>query len=92
MTAEKLTKIVKIVTSLATAFVVLMVGIIVAEYIFIGSLNKKIDDITTEMDNLSQKQSELQNNIDNMDSDYIEDYARRELGMLKDGEHYVVFE
>ena len=93
MSTEKLTKIVKIVTVCATVFVFLLVSIIVAEYIKINSLNRQIDDITTEIDALSQSKSELDKNMDyHLSQTYIEDYARRELRMLDNGEVYIVFE
>jgi len=93
MNAERLTKIVKIVTACATVFVFLLVSIIIAEYIKINSLNKKIEDVTTEIDNLAVSKNELESNMDyHSSSTYIEDYARRELRMLDDGEHYVIFE
>lgn len=92
MDAQKLQKKVKIITVLATLFVFLLVGIIVAEYIKIGTLNNKIESITTEIDNLSQTESTLKDRNSNIDDDYIEDYARRELRRLKPGEFYIVFE
>jgi len=93
MDAQKLQKTVKMITIFATLFVFLLVSIIVAEYIKIGSLNNKIENITTEIDNLSKTESELEDNMDyHSSSTYIEDYARRELRMLDDGEVYIVFE
>lgn len=92
MDAQKLQKKVKIITVLATLFVFLLVGIIVAEYIKIGSLNNKIESITTEIDNLSKTESTLKDRTSNIDDEYIEDYARRELNRLKENEFYIVFE
>ena len=93
MEAQKLTKIVKIVTSVATAFVVLLVGIIVAEYIKINSLNREIDDITSNLENLSKTESAIEKDTSyHSSSIYIEDYARRELRMLENGENYIIFE
>ena len=93
MEAKKLTKIVKMVTTIATIFVFLLISIIVAEYIKISSLNKKIDDITTDIDNLSATQEEINSDMEHHSSPtYIEDYARRELRMLDDGEVYISFE
>lgn len=93
MTAEKLTKIVKIVTASATVFIVLLVSIIVAEYIKINTLNRKIQDVTTDIDTLSSQKTELETDLDYHSRDiYIEDYARRELRMLKDGEVYIDFQ
>ena len=93
MEPKKLTQIVKIVTSCATVLLVLLVGIIVAEYIKINSLSKKIEDVTAEIDTLSQTQNQLENNMEyHASSIYIEDYARRELRMLDDGEVYIVVE
>lgn len=93
MTAEKLTKIVKIVTASATVFILLLVSIIVAEYIKINSLNRKIQDVTTDIDYLSSSKTNLEADLDYHSRDiYIEDYARRELRMLKDGEVYIDFE
>ena len=93
MDAQKLQKTVKMITVFATLFVFLLVSIIVAEYIKIGSLNKKIDDITSEIDSLSTTEATLKNNMEyHSSSTYIEDYARRELRMLDDGEVYIIFE
>ena len=93
MDEMRLTKIVKIVTSVATAFVFLMVAIIIAEYIKISSLNRKIEDVTNELNSLSSTESELNDNLEyHSTSVYIEDYARRELRMLDQGENYIIFE
>lgn len=92
MNTERLTKIVKIVTTCATVFVVLLISIIIAEYIKINSLNRKIEDITTEIDTLSQSKTELDTNTEHHSkSIYIEDYARRELRMLDEDEVYIKF-
>ena len=92
MTVERLTKLVKIITSAATAFVFLLVAIIIAEYIKINSLNRKIDDVTQSIDNLSRTQSELETDMEyHSSSIYIEDMARRELKMLKDNEIYLEY-
>ena len=93
MDPQRLTKLVKIITSCATVLLVLLVGIIVAEYIKINSLTKKIDDVTAEIDTLSKTQNQLENDMEyHASSIYIEDYARRELRMLDDGEVYIVIE
>ena len=93
MNEQRLTKIVKIVTSCVTAFVLLIIGIIIAEYIKINSLNKKIEDVTSELNQLSSAETELTENMDYHSSDaYIEDYARRELRMLDKNEQYIIFE
>lgn len=93
MEPEKLTKIVKLVTTLATVFVFLLVGIIVAEYIKIASLNKKIDDVTNNIETLSKNESDINADMKHHSSStYIEDYARRELRMLDENEYYIQFE
>ena len=91
MDAQKLQQKVKIITVIATLFVFLLVGIIVAEYIKISSLNNKIESITTEIDTLSKTETDLENKNSNIDNEYIEDFARRELRRLYDGELYIEF-
>ena len=97
MDTQKLQQKIKIITVIATLFVFLLVGIIVAEYIKITSLNNKIDNIKTEIETLSLKESDLEDKNSSISSDedyntYIEDYARRELGRLKKGEFYIIYE
>lgn len=97
MNTQKLQKKIKLITVFATLFVFLLVGIIVAEYIKITTLNNKIDNIKTEIATLSLKESDLEDKNSSISEDedyntYIEDYARRELGRLKEGEFYIIYE
>lgn len=93
MEAKKLTKLVKIVTSLATVFLFLLVSIIIFEYIKINSLSKKLDDITSLIEEKEAALYDVNTNTKNhSEQEYMEDFARRELGYLDDKEVYIIFE
>lgn len=92
MEPRKLTKLVKLITSLATVFLFLLVSIIIFEYIKINSLNKKIDDITTKIEEQEQALYDINSDKKNHSSQiYMEDVARRELGHLNEDEVYIIF-
>lgn len=93
MEAEKFTKIIKLVTTLATLFVCLLVGIIIFEYVKINSLNNKIEDVTTKIEQQEQTLASYKEDTKNHNSlIYMEDVARRELGRLNENESYLEFE
>lgn len=92
MEAEKFTKIVKLVTSLATLFVCTLVVVIIFEYIKINSLNNKLDDITEKIEQQEQLLDGYTENTKNHSTlIYMEDVARRELGRLNENESYIEF-
>jgi len=92
MEAKKLTQLVKLITSIATVFLFLLVSIIIFEYIKINSLNKEIEDVTKTIAEQEQLLYDINNSKENHSSSiYMEDVARRELGHLDENEVYIKF-
>lgn len=93
MGTEKLTRLVKIITSAVASFLLLLVSVIVFEYIKINNLNKKIDNVSENISQLEKSKQSLETSMENRSSgdSFIEQYAREELGMLDDNEVYFEF-
>lgn len=92
MEAKKLTQLVKLITSIATIFLFLLVSIIIFEYIKINSLNKEIEDVTKTIAEQEQLLYDINKSKENHSSSiYMEDVARRELGHLDENEVYIKF-
>ena len=92
MEAKKLTRLVKLITSLATVFIFLLISIIIFEYVKINSLNKEIEDVTKTIKEQEQLLYDINSNKENHSSSiYMEDVARRELGHLDENEVYIKF-
>ena len=93
METQKLTKIVKIVTTAATLFVCTLLVVIIFEYVKINSLNKKIDNVSEKINEQEQLLASYNEDTKNHSSSiYMEDVARRELGRLNTNESYIEFE
>lgn len=93
MEAEKLTKIVKIVTTAATLFICSLVVLIIFEYVKINSLNKKLINVSEKIAEQEELLISYEKDTENHSSDiYMEDIARRELGRLNNNESYLEFE
>lgn len=92
MEPRKLTRLVKLITSLATVFIFLLISIIIFEYIKINSLRNKIDDITTTIEEQEQIYHDIKQDTSNAETlSYMKDVARRELGLLDKDEVYIKF-
>lgn len=85
--------IVKLVTTIATLLVVVLVGVVTAQTIKMKNLQKKQQSLDEQIVLLESQMSELENGIVNRSSSiYIEEVARNDLGMLDENEDYFVFE
>lgn len=88
MEQKKLNNLVKLITVLATAFLVVLVGIITYQRIEYSNYDKKVVHLEEEISALKEKRSNLENGIEKRSSSiYLEELARSEL-LIKDGETY----
>lgn len=92
MTQEQLNRLVKLITTCATMFVLILVGIIVFQRIKVASIQSEIEETDKKIELLSSKKSELESYLDDSKSPlYIEDVLRNDL-IIKDNEDYFVIE
>ncbi len=92
MTQEQLNRLVKLITTCATMFVLILVGIIVFQRIKVASIQSEIEKTDKKIELLSSKKSELESDLDDSKSPlYIEDVLRNDL-KIKDNEDYFVIE
>ncbi len=92
MTAQKLKKVVKISTVCVSIFVVLMVCIIAYQCIKIGTLQAKSRQLDKLSASLTSQQATLQDGISIRSTDgYLQQAAREQYGLVKDGETLYVF-
>jgi cell division protein FtsB len=88
MEQKKLNNLIKTITVLATAFLVVLVGIITYQRILYTKYDKQVVELQTEIDALQEKRSNLEDGIEKRSSSiYLEELARSEL-LIKDGETY----
>ena len=88
MEQKKLNNLIKTITVLATAFLVVLVGIITYQRILYTKYDKQVVELQTEIDTLQEKRSNLEDGIEKRSSSiYLEELARSEL-LIKDGETY----
>lgn len=92
MTQEQLNRLVKLITTCATMFVLILVGIIVFQRIKVASIQSEIEKTDKKIELLSSEKSELESDLDDSKSPlYIEDVLRNDL-KIKDNEDYFVIE
>lgn len=92
MTQNQLNQLVKLITVCATAFLVVLVGIITFQRIKFTKVENEIQDIDTRIESLYTQKSDLETDISNSKNDlFIEDSLRNDL-KIKDGETYFVIE
>ena len=92
MTQEQLNRLVKLITTCATMFALILVGIIVFQRIKVASIQSEIEKTDKKIELLSSKKSELESDLDDSKSPlYIEDVLRNDL-KIKDKEDYFVIE
>lgn len=85
--------IVKLVTTIATLLVVVLVGIVTFQTVKVKNLQKKQQTLDQQIASLQTQMTDLETGITNRSSDiYIEEVARNDLGMLDENEDYFVFE
>ena len=88
MEQKKLNNLIKTITVLATAFLVVLVGIITYQRILYTKYDKQVIELQAEIDALQEKRSNLEDGIEKRSSSiYLEELARSEL-LIKDGETY----
>ena len=88
MEQKKLNRLIKTITVLATAFLVILVGIITYQRIVYSNYDKEVVELQKEITALQEKRSNLEDGIEKRSSSiYLEELARSEL-LIKDGETY----
>ena len=88
MEQKKLNRLIKTITVLATAFLVILVGIITYQRIVYSNYDKQVVELQKEITALQEKRSNLEDGIEKRSSSiYLEELARSEL-LIKDGETY----
>ena len=88
MEQKKLNRLIKTITVLATAFLVILVGVITYQRIVYSNYDKQVVELQKEITALQEKRSSLEDGIEKRSSSiYLEELARSEL-LIKDGETY----
>lgn len=88
MEQKQLNNIVKLATVVATAFLVILVGVITFQRIVYSNYDKQVVEFESKIIELQSSRSNLENGIENRSSStYLEELARSEL-LIKDGETY----
>ncbi|MBP3630181.1 MAG: septum formation initiator family protein [Clostridia bacterium] len=88
MEQKKLNRLIKTITVLATAFLVILVGVITYQRIVYSNYDKQVVELQKEITALQEKRSNLEDGIEKRSSSiYLEELARSEL-LIKDGETY----
>lgn len=92
MEQSKFAKIVKISTIVATCFLVIMVGIILGQYIKLGKINRQKNSLDAELASMNSQKQTLEQGINNrLSNSYLEQQAREQLGMIKEGETLYIY-
>lgn len=74
-------------------FFVALVGVAIVSFVSLGKTRRENANYDALIASLKQEQQALQNNISNISSDeFLEEKARNELGMIKEGETLYIFE
>lgn len=93
MTKTRLENIIRLVTILATLFLVIMTVLAISLYAKAGVLASKNASLDRQIENLSITRAELEQGIAIRKSDaYIEQQARENLGMIRDNETLYIFD
>lgn len=93
MTKTRLENIIRLVTILATLFLVIMTVLAISLYAKAGVLASKNASLDKQIENLSITRAELEQGIAIRKSDaYIEQQARENLGMIRDNETLYIFD
>lgn len=93
MTKTRLENIVRLVTILATLFLVIMTVLAISLYAKACVLASKNASLDKQIENLSITRAELEQGIAIRKSDaYIEQQARENLGMIRDNETLYIFD
>ena len=93
MEQKKLNNIIKAITVLATAFLVILVGIIAFQRITYSKYDKEIIKIDEEIKLLQQQRANIENDIEKRASSvYLEELARSELLIQNDETYFEINE
>lgn len=93
MQSRNLIKTVKLVTVIATCFLVVLLGVIIGQYIKLGNLKKTNENLSSALANKEAYRRELNSSITaRKSSTYIELQAREQLGLIKEGESLYIYE
>ena len=88
MEQKKLNNIIKAITVFATAFLVILVGIIAFQRITYSKYDKKVIKIDEQIELLQKQRANIENDIEKRSSSvYLEELARSEL-LIQDDETY----
>lgn len=86
-------RLVGIVTAVATLVLVFVVGVVMVQSIQLGKLNKQSRVLDQNIDRLIASKSNLEEGIKERNTEeYIEEQARENLGMIKNGETIYIFD
>ncbi len=85
-------RVVGIVTVVATIVLVCMVSVVIGQCVQLNKLNNQSKLLETRIEKLMATKTELESGIEYRSSDtYVEEQARENLGMIKDGEVIYIF-
>lgn len=85
-------RVVGIVTVVATIVLVCMVSVVIGQCVQLNKLNNQSKLLETKIERLMATKTELESGIEYRSSDtYVEEQARENLGMIKDGEIIYIF-
>ena len=91
MTEDQLKKRVQILTVLGVCLFFVLLIAVVGQLVTISQLTARKDRLQRELDKLEAEKTTIEAEIDYKLSDkYVEQYAREELGYIKDGENKFV--
>lgn len=83
---------VKLITTIATCLLVVLVGVIIGQYVKLGRLNKQNQALASELASKQAYRQQLSEGITSRKSSaYLELQAREQLGLLKDGETLYIY-
>lgn len=93
MTSAHLKKTVKITTICLTILFAVLFFVIMVQYVYLHKLKAQARELDEAIAQKQQQREDLLNGITNrQDPNYVEDYAREEMGKIKDGEVIYVFQ
>lgn len=89
MNQKDLNNLIKYIAVCATAFVVVLVGVITFQRIKYHNINKEITSLDNKIAQIEQQRTDLENKIEYQSSQiYLEEYARNQLGLIASNETY----
>jgi len=85
-------RIVGIATTVATMLLVFIIGVVLVQSVQLNKLNKQSRLLDQNIDGLIASKANLESGIkERKTEEYIEEQARENLGMIKDGEIIYIF-